>query len=289
MNIGRPLAEGFFWAIHLTILWFQPSRASHRRAGRVLVGLGTTAAAVAYWVLTRDLAGALFGASLAISGTWAYATNESAAFELGRLEAERVDMARRLDLLTLGEERLRIARELHDGIGANLTAILWRAQRIQRGAPAAILHDLRKLSQRASFGLSELRTSVWALSSPSRSWLDLVEYVRQRAHEIQPEATVADGSPNLAEHVIGGELGLHVVRAADAIIRTTGHVAQIELRAESAELLTIFIELAHDASSETALHEALERARARVNPNAAALLLEIRPGGGRRQVRIAVA
>ncbi len=85
---------------------------------------------------------------------------------LDRLELERRDSARRA-LTAQEQERLRIARELHDEVGQTLTAIALEAERAAEAGNAA---------DRESWG----RVAEWAHES--------VDELRRIARELRPEA-----------------------------------------------------------------------------------------------------
>lgn len=75
---------------------------------------------------------------------------------LARLEAERGASAAAA-LAATEAERKRIAQELHDEIGQNLTAVLLGLKRAADGAPAGLADDLAALSETVRTGLDEVR------------------------------------------------------------------------------------------------------------------------------------
>jgi two-component system, NarL family, sensor histidine kinase DesK len=282
VSTGRTFAEGLFWSIHLALLIFQPSRVSRRHAGTVLVALGTLGTAFAYWLLSRDWPGAIFGASLAISGTWAYYTSESTSYQLARLEGERDALAGKLEESILRDERMRIARELHDGIGASLTALLWRAQRIRRQAPPEMTQGLDELVQRAQSGLGDLRSTTWALKTSRRGWSEVVDYIRQRAVETLAGAEVVDTSEDEArDRDVTTALGLAALRVVEIAMREAGAGAtRIELALADAGTVDVTV----DTSAWSAGR--LERVTARLAALGAGAIVQPAPTTSRLVVRV---
>ncbi len=81
---------------------------------------------------------------------------------LDRLEAERADSARRT-LTAQEEERMRIARELHDEVGGTLTAVLLQLSRAAETAPPDISGHLHAAQDAARAGLEDVRRVVASL------------------------------------------------------------------------------------------------------------------------------
>jgi signal transduction histidine kinase len=99
------------------------------------------------------------------------------------------------------EERMRIAREVHDVVGHSLVAITLQARaglrRLAR-SPERASQALREIEALASRALEETRTAVATI----RSGTD--------ATALRPQPTLAD-LPNLVESMCGPEFGVHLV------------------------------------------------------------------------------
>jgi two-component system, NarL family, sensor histidine kinase UhpB len=82
----------------------------------------------------------------------------AAAFNdmLGRLEVERRDSARRA-LAAQEQERLRIARELHDEVGQELTAVVLQLDRAGRGREAELRDEVMRARETVRSSLEEVR------------------------------------------------------------------------------------------------------------------------------------
>lgn len=136
-----------------------------------------------------------------------------------RLEAatrERLALVQELGELSLLRERSRIARDLHDSVGAALASIAWRTAAVVSELPEASRAELSAVAARASQGVDELRTVVWSIHSPERSWSELVAYVRSRASEL------CTGGPALEFEDLGAAEGLSLpARAVSDVVGIT--------------------------------------------------------------------
>jgi two-component system sensor histidine kinase UhpB len=138
---------------------------------------------------------------------------------LARLEAERREATGRV-LAAQEAERLRIAQELHDQVGQELTAVLLGLSRVQARAP------------------TELKADVGIVQDVVRASL---EDVRRIAIELRPEALDELGLES-ALAVLGDRLsdrlGLEVDMKLAADVPKLGHEAELVLYRVAQEALT---------------------------------------------------
>lgn len=216
--IYRSKPDCFIWLFYVLVASLNGSTNEKRAALRFGIILPPTTLSLAYLVLRGDAVAA--GASL-IAGSIAVF-----AFEAQAVTAARLDQATRnfdeaqeaLKKVQFVRERERIARDLHDGIAADLSAIAMRAQRLAVD-DSSDAKSLRSIAARASDGLDDLRTTVWALSKPECGFDEVVEYVRARASDLAtPETTVEVSAEPSARTLSGDEAG-HVQRIVDECVR----------------------------------------------------------------------
>lgn len=90
--------------------------------------------------------------------------------------------------LARDSERARLARDLHDHIGARLTAIALRAERDSHRLPESAMPTMRWVQNSAQLCLEELRDTIWALSAQPRNPGELIAVLRRRAEDVATEA-----------------------------------------------------------------------------------------------------
>ena len=107
-----------------------------------------------------------------------------------RLSAEALEreaLSAQLAALKAREERTRIARDLHDGLAAELTALNFRVDslsRMQRALDPASRDAFGEIGERVQQALGELRSVVWAMRAPAQTWAEVMEYLERRCAEL---------------------------------------------------------------------------------------------------------
>jgi two-component system sensor histidine kinase UhpB len=175
------------------------------------------------------------GRRLAVSGGDSEAAELSAAFNdmLERLEAERRDSVGRA-LAAQEGERLRVAQELHDGVGQTLTGVVLQLGRVARHVPGDARDDVLEAQETARGSLEE---------------------VRRIARQLRPEALDDLGLAS-ALHVLGERVAEH--SGLDVAV----HVQPgLELGADT-EL--VVYRVAQEALTNVARHAGARRAEVRL-------------------------
>jgi len=88
------------------------------------------------------------------------------------------------------EERTRIARDLHDELGASLTQIALLSDRPRAAAPAELSENLRKVSMTTREMAQSLDEIVWAVNPQHDTLEGLVEYLSQSAEAFLEETPI---------------------------------------------------------------------------------------------------
>ena len=107
----------------------------------------------------------------------------------GVLLASRRRYKRRLERLetqlSVEKERARIAQDIHDGVGANLTEIAWLAEVAEKEAlrPEEVRTQTRKISGTARETVQLFDEIVWAVLPQNDTLTSLVEYLGRRVDE----------------------------------------------------------------------------------------------------------
>jgi two-component system sensor histidine kinase UhpB len=109
---------------------------------------------------------------------------------LGRLEGERAESARRT-LTAQEEERMRIARELHDEVGGTLTAVLLHLSRAAETAPPDIGERLHAAQEAARAGLDDVGRVVRSLRPEALADLGLESALSALGATVAREAGLA--------------------------------------------------------------------------------------------------
>ena len=138
----------------------------------------------------------------------------------------RLRASREAAIAGIEDERRRLRRDLHDGLGPTLTGVAYAADASRNllfTDPAAADQQLVSVRTSTEHAISEIRRLVDGLRPPALDELGLVAALRQHASQLPLPVTVsADDLPNLgaavelAAYRIGLEALTNVVRHADA-------------------------------------------------------------------------
>jgi two-component system sensor histidine kinase UhpB len=132
------------------------------------------------------------GARVAVRGGPSEAAELALAFNemLDRLEDERNDSTRRA-LNAQESERLRVAQELHDEVGQNLTAALLQLSRVRRIAPAELSGELEEATETIRENLDDLRCIAQRLRPPALDELGLASALGHLAEQLATQTGLA--------------------------------------------------------------------------------------------------
>jgi two-component system, NarL family, sensor histidine kinase UhpB len=161
---------------------------------------------------------------------------------LARLESERRESGR-LALQAQEEERLRIARGLHDEVGQTMTAVLLQLKRAADDAPAAIrdelveaqeavrtsLDDVRRIARQLRPEMLEHLGLVSALTALATSFSERTGLAVERRFEselprLDPDAELAlyriaqESLTNVARHADAERVQLELSRGAGSVV-----------------------------------------------------------------------
>lgn len=247
--VTTSVGAGLIWAAgHVSVpLWFIPaaqvSFASthdlHRALERTLTCTTYGLILPLAFALRGDRASAGLALFLGMTLMLVQHTRLAAFQQASEAEARTNLMRERMQQLLLREERARIARDLHDGLGAELSSILWQVQALAPSGPDDP-HRAELLTQlRATMG--ELRRMVGELKHPDATVRAFAGAIEQRCR------TLCRGRAELVVRARGeGRIAGEVCAQLDMMIREAvrnalqhGAAQQIEIALTVAEELMI--------------------------------------------------
>lgn len=158
-----------------------------------------------------------------------------------RVRAERDVTERRLQSAMLRQDRERMAREIHDGVGADVTALLLRLRRAARsGDPKAT-----GLAEKAHDLLDELRGVVWSLRNEQGTLAELGKLVDATCRGVRGGIAYERTTPlEQAQEPIAPSAALAVLSVARELVRAAARsgVTKIGVTLAIAEDLEVTVE-----------------------------------------------
>ena len=126
---------------------------------------------------------------MSIGGAPSEATELAETFNamLERLEAEREESMRRV-IGAQEAERLRVAQELHDEVGQNLTAALLQLARVRRQAPPELQDEVGAATETVRANLDDLRRIAQRLRPQALDELGLASALSQFSARLSAQA-----------------------------------------------------------------------------------------------------
>jgi signal transduction histidine kinase len=234
--------------------------------------------------------------------TWWFGSVLLAAFTLTVIAIVRYVSFRRLRVqmlhleqqATLHKERARIAKDIHDDLGANLTqiALLGELARQDRAAPEKAGEHVEKISATARQTLKSLDEIVWAVNPRNDTLAHLIDYAGQFALDYLRVAGIrcrldlpAQVPPREVSTDVRHNLFLVVKEAINNVVKHA-RATEVWLRVTAADSgLQIAIEdngCGFDRPAETAGADGLRNMRQRVEEIGGVCRIESRADAGTR-------
>lgn len=159
----------------------------YRAHNLALIASGPAALAV-FFALKGGTASALLSLVVGAMGALLYSVLARVQSSLDAALAREAELKSSLARLRVAEERSRIARDLHDGVAGELTALAWRLRQMSLGSEL----DVRRASEtevghietRIRSVIENLRHVVLNLRHAPRSWEDAVTALRARCEDL---------------------------------------------------------------------------------------------------------
>lgn len=234
-------ARSIFWIFLVALAALLATSLFTRRYDRWMLLVPQAVLAGAFFAFGKPLDGAL---TLLASGliVYMYWTATSVGLRGVAAQAELTLVREAMAAAAVEDERRRIARELHDGVGAELSALLRQARASRSEAASSA-----ELVRRASASLEELRVVVWALRKPARPLAEVVEYlavkVRDQCSTAGRRAVVrleGDGASVISSASQSLLLNVTQELVRNAVDHATA--SQVEVVIRLGETLTLFVD-----------------------------------------------
>ena len=205
------------------------------------------------------------GSRVSIGGAPSEATELAETFNamLERLEAEREESMRRV-IGAQEAERLRVAQELHDEVGQNLTAALLQLARVRRQAGPELQDEVGAATETVRANLDDLRRIAQRLRPQALDELGLASALSQFSARLSVQA------------------GLEIDAHLDAHLPPLTREEELVIYRVAQEALTNIVRHAGATRSELVLERAPDRLTLRVTDDGRGLETNVQASGGIR-------
>ncbi len=169
-------AHSLLWLLYFSTVLHGARAALYRRFNYTLFAITPVVIAAAF-AASGDHADAVLALVLGAAALYLHRLFLAATDRQLELERDRERLRQRVASLAVVEERERIARDLHDGLGASLTAAVWQARRTE--SPSIMAIEDRLLGC-----LDELGALVWTTRRNDRDLVAFWSHLRARCDDL---------------------------------------------------------------------------------------------------------
>lgn len=234
------------WLFHFAHVVTCGTSGGERRFNLTLFAVLPLVAVVTFTV-TQGLASGALVTAIAGIALYAYAVMSATAVRLSETQRQRDRLEAQVTALTVSKERARIARDLHDGVGAELSSLFWQLQSLRATATTPEAQaSFDTLTSRITQSTDELRNVVWELRATSLTWPELLAHLRTRCLELAGgEASVHVVADEAETREIPGDVRMHVARIVQEAVRNAihhGRARRLELRLSLSDVLRVEID-----------------------------------------------
>lgn len=189
-----------------------------------------------------------------LASTGGHTMSARMVMRAARTRAERDVIERHLHEASLLQDRERMARELHDGVGADVMALVLR---LRRAAERGTHPNAERLAARARALLDELRGVVWSLRNEQGTLAELGKLVDANCRSVLGGSGYARATPaEQGLRPIGPAASLTAIAVARELVRVAAGRAeerQLQLTLTATDALRLRVEGAASSPSDEEL------------------------------------
>ena len=281
--------DNFFWFFYLVHVVAIASRPLLRWYHAAQLGIAPLVAGAWLWVVRGASMDVALVFAAGCMGALLLGHGSGLQRQIETLTFGRRQLMKELAEVKLRAERTRIARDLHDGVTADLTAIAWRADLLAREGAASLPAELTAIGERARAAIDDARSVVWGLSEEQTTWEALAVQLESKC------AALCEGRAQLEIEVdrkstapLTGPLATDLMRMVqravrDALERAKPSVLRVSVRAGA----DIEIDVQDDGAATKAGSSAgMQKLEARVADRGGSLSVDSLSPGTRIGIRV---